>query len=248
MIRAHLYNKKLGADTLFRWRGGEVSRIEGFSDGVFAITITLLMVSSSTSDTLFDIWLTVRDLPAFLICFSFVIYTWFEHYRFFRRYGLEDILTICLNSLFLLLVILLAFPLKFLSTFLWYLIIDVDTSSLFVLPEGSNGLIADLTQRKYMMYFYGFSLIGLFGVLALMHLRAFALRKALELDKLEIRLTTIALSHQLVTFFIALLSVSVLAITDNPGVSGIVYFLMPLIHCPLGFYHGYQINQFKYAK
>lgn len=243
MIREHLFNKKLGADSLFRWRGGEVSRIEGFSDGVFAITITLLMVSSSTSDTLFDIWLTVRDLPAFLICFAFVIYTWFEHYRFFRRYGLEDIVTIMLNSLFLLLVILLAFPLKFLTTFLWYLIIDVDTTSLFILPPDADGLIAELTQRKYMMYFYGFSLIGLFGVMALMHFRAWLVRRELELDKIEIRLTIIALTHQLITFFIAILSVIILAITDNPGLSGIAYFLMPLVHCPVGIYHGYQVKR-----
>ena len=34
-----------GADQAFRWRGGEVSRLEGLSDAVFAFAVTLLVVS-----------------------------------------------------------------------------------------------------------------------------------------------------------------------------------------------------------
>ncbi|NIV14887.1 MAG: DUF1211 domain-containing protein [Aliifodinibius sp.] len=32
-------------DQEFRWRGGDVSRMEGFSDAVFAFALTLLVVS-----------------------------------------------------------------------------------------------------------------------------------------------------------------------------------------------------------
>ena len=30
----------------FRWRGGQVSRIEAFADAVFALSLTLLVVSA----------------------------------------------------------------------------------------------------------------------------------------------------------------------------------------------------------
>jgi hypothetical protein len=33
-----------GADQAFRWRGGEISRLEGLSDAVFAFAVTLLVV------------------------------------------------------------------------------------------------------------------------------------------------------------------------------------------------------------
>ena len=35
----------IGAESGFRWRGGEISRVEAFSDAVFAFAVTLLVVS-----------------------------------------------------------------------------------------------------------------------------------------------------------------------------------------------------------
>src|SRR6184192_3904993 len=77
---------KIGrVDGDFRWRGGEVSRLEGFSDAVFGFALTLLVV-------------------------------WEKHYRFFRRYGLQDGTTVLLNSLLLFVVLFYVYPLKFVST------------------------------------------------------------------------------------------------------------------------------------
>ena len=44
MIRQKLIEKKIGEGN-FRWRGKEISRIEGLSDAVFGFAITLLVVS-----------------------------------------------------------------------------------------------------------------------------------------------------------------------------------------------------------
>jgi hypothetical protein len=43
MIREKLIEKDIGRGE-FRWRGHEVSRIEGLSDAVFAFAITLLLI------------------------------------------------------------------------------------------------------------------------------------------------------------------------------------------------------------
>jgi hypothetical protein len=52
VIREHLFSKHVSADKLFRWRGGEVSRLEGFSDAVFGFGLTLLVVSLEVPQTL----------------------------------------------------------------------------------------------------------------------------------------------------------------------------------------------------
>jgi uncharacterized membrane protein len=246
MIRDHLFNKKLGADPFFRWRGGEISRIEGMSDGIFAITITLLIVSTTNSNTFYNIWLTLRDIPATLISFAIIIYAWYEHYIFFRRYGLEDSKTVFLNSLFLFLIMVLAYPLKFLCLFLWHIILGIDTTDLFQLPSSASIILSEnlnqFTQRLYMMYFYSFSLLGVYLILALMHFRAYFLRNELELDKVELLITNSSLLHHSVTIIIASISIIVLYLTSKPGISGIIYFLMPLIHIPLSMRQRKKIN------
>lgn len=234
MIREHLFKKTISTDENFRWRGGEVSRIEAFSDGIFSITVTLLIIANASIDVFYDVWILVRDLPAFFLSFAMIMYAWYEHYIFFRRYGLGDGFTLFLNTLFLFLVMILAYPLKLLTTFLWYLVIGEPTDVLFELPADASFTLTEFTQRAYMMYFYGAAIIGVFGTLLLMHINAYARKKALELDHLERLSTLLAISQHVATVLIAFLSIAILAITDKPGFSGVVYFLMPVIHIPLG--------------
>jgi len=85
MIREHLFHKRAPADPMFRWRGGDLSRPEGLSDGVFAVTLTLLVVSLKVPTTFHELWLTIRDLPVFLVCFAMLMMVWRYHYLFFRR-------------------------------------------------------------------------------------------------------------------------------------------------------------------
>lgn len=53
----------LGVEKEFRWRGGEVSRIEGFSDAVFAFSVTLLVVSLEVPKTFNDLMMTMLGVP-----------------------------------------------------------------------------------------------------------------------------------------------------------------------------------------
>lgn len=243
MVRAHLFHKKMATDQNFRWRGGEVSRAEAMADGVFAITVTLLIVANASVTRFFDVWLLVRDLPAFFISFAMIMYAWFEHYLFFRRYGLADGLTLFLNFIFLFLVMALAYPLKLLTTFLWYLIIGEPTQVLFTLPDGAATDISLFQQRAYMMYFYGAAIIGVFGTLLLMQLNALRQAPQLELDQLERTSTLKSVCHHVATVGIAVASLLVLKISQQPGFSGIVYFAMPVVHFIIGFVFGAKINK-----
>src|SRR5438034_9670893 len=94
----------------------EVSRIEGFSDAVFAFAVTLLVVSLEVPHTFEELWLAMHQFFAFAICFALLFQVWWRHYNFFRRYGLEDAPTIVLTGILLFVVLFYVFPLKFVFT------------------------------------------------------------------------------------------------------------------------------------
>jgi hypothetical protein len=102
----------------FRLRGHQVTRVEALSDVVFGFALTLLGVSLEVPKTFDQLLKIMREFPAFAICFAILISLWHDHYRFFRRYGLQDSPTIFLNSLLLFIVILYVYPLKFLFSLL----------------------------------------------------------------------------------------------------------------------------------
>src|SRR6476659_5088671 len=113
-LRPHLAKRDHG----FRWRGHEISRIEGLSDAVFAFAITLLVVSLEVPKTFDELAETMHGFGAFLISFMLLFFVWFNQYKFFRRYGLRDTITVVLNAALLFVVLFYVYPLKFLFTFL----------------------------------------------------------------------------------------------------------------------------------
>jgi len=63
----------------FRWRGNEVSRVEGFTDAVFAFAVTLLVVALEVPHTFQGLMDVVRGFPAFVICFTMLMTFWNAH-------------------------------------------------------------------------------------------------------------------------------------------------------------------------
>lgn len=93
----------------FRWRTREPSRIEGFSDAVFGFALTLLIVSLEVPKTSAELFETMRGFGGFVLSFTMLASIWYAQFLFFRRYGLEDRLTVTLN-LILLFTVLFAIP------------------------------------------------------------------------------------------------------------------------------------------
>src|SRR5262245_1117717 len=101
-----------GPEGHFRWRGGgEISRVEGFTDAVFAFAVTLLVVALEGPRTFEGLLDVVRGFPAFIICFTFLMIFWNAHFRYHRRYGLEDVFTRVLTMAILVLVLFFVYPL-----------------------------------------------------------------------------------------------------------------------------------------
>ena len=95
------------------------SRIEAFSDGVFAIIITLLILeikvphltdaanSRELWDKLTDIW---PKIASWVVSFFFIAVMWVQHHNLLRMAEKVDYGLIWINNIFLLLICFLPFP------------------------------------------------------------------------------------------------------------------------------------------
>src|SRR5919107_2437069 len=177
VVREGLARRQSGEED-FRWRGEEISRIEAFTDAVFAFAVTLLVVSLEVPKTFDELLVDMRGFFAFAICFALLLFVWYEHYKFFRRYGLRDLPTLWLNSVLLFLVLFYVYPLKFLFT-LW-----MDQ----LLGFSENEMI-QASQVPLLMLIYGAGFVAIQLVFVLMYLRAYSLRGALGLGAYELSVT-----------------------------------------------------------
>jgi hypothetical protein len=104
------------AERYFRWRSGEITRLEGFCDVVFGFAITLLVVSLEVPYTYGELMADRRGFIPFALCFTQLVLIWRVPYKFSRRFGLEDSYTVFLNLVRRFLVLFFVYPLKFVST------------------------------------------------------------------------------------------------------------------------------------
>ena len=87
-------------------RHHEVSRLEGFSDAVFGFALTLLVVSLEVPQDMDALEHQMWGFVGFAAMFAMVCWIWYEHNKFFRRYGLQDAWTVFLNAVLLFVVLL----------------------------------------------------------------------------------------------------------------------------------------------
>lgn len=177
MLRQKMLSRSNPSPTAFRWRGGDVSRLEGFSDAVFGFAITLLIVSLEVPRTFNDLAATIQGFVGFAVCFILLALVWYDHYVFFRAYGLNDTLTVVLNLVLLFLVMFYVYPLKFLFT----LLVSMFTG----LGGQRHEQIIQQQQFPALMMIYGFGFVSVYSVFAMMWLNAYRQRDALELNEIE---------------------------------------------------------------
>jgi uncharacterized membrane protein len=212
MLRKHLVSSKTSGEPGFHWRGAEVTRLEGFTDAVFAFAVTLLVVSLEVPKTFPELYAAMHGFLAFGVCFALLANVWYEHYRFFRRYALESPWVVFLNCALLFFVLFYVYPLKFLFTALF------DRSEIG--PAEARAL--------FTIWSLGYAAV--FTVFALLYLHAWRIRTQLELTPVEAMRTRVSLSDQLAMILVALLS-TLLARTVSDrylGYAGNIYAIVPI--------------------
>src|SRR5690242_845391 len=183
MIRRHV-PESIAGERDFHWRGGEISRLEGFSDAVFAFALTLLVVSLEVPRTFHELLHALYGFGGFALCFLAMSLLWFRHYLFFRRYGLEDGYTRVLNGILLFLVLFYVYPLKFLFTLLpGELSGHVPVARL---PDGRMEPVIESRQVPELMIIYGLGFSAVFLIFGLLYWHAYRQRLAMDLNPLEV--------------------------------------------------------------
>jgi uncharacterized membrane protein len=197
----------------FRWRSHEVARIEGFSDAVFGFALTLLIVSLEVPKTSTELFATMRGFGAFLATFSMLSLIWYAQYLFFRRYGLEDRVTVVLNLALLFTVLFFVFPLKFLFT---VLLGDPTMRHVKVMtPRGLEPAILP-QHRPFIYLIYGLGFVAIFAVFTLLYRHAYKLREKLELNEYETWETRHAIRRMLFAVVLGILYLAVAGLEAIP--------------------------------
>lgn len=198
----------------FQLRGGEVKRIEAFSDAVFGFAVTLLIVSLEVPKNFEELLNTMKGFFAFGVSFFLLMLIWFEQNIFFRRYALDNRLIIFLNAFLMFIVLFYVYPLKFLFTLIFN-------------PVLSQVQI-EQSQVQTLMYIYGGGYTIIYIIFLFMYLHAYHKRDELELTPTEIYDTKTRMWAHLILVLIGALCVftAFLLPVERAGSSGFVFFLI----------------------
>ena len=223
------HRRGLLPELYFRWRAGEITRLEAFCDVVFGFALTLLVVSLEVPRNYAELMAAIRGFVPFAACFAQLILIWRAHYRFSRRYGLEDPHTVFLNIILLFLVLFYVYPLKFVFT------------TIFEEVMGSPAA-PDLGwhEASVLMRIYAAGFISVFLLFALMYARAYKLRNQLGLNAVESLETRLAVQENLIIASIGVLSF--LLALKNPAWAGWTYFLLAPVLTIHGVVYGKRVR------
>jgi hypothetical protein len=203
-------------------RHHEISRLEAFSDAVFAFALTLLVVSLDVPTSYDELVRLMAGFVPFAASFALLVWIWYEHNVFFRKYGLQDPWTVFLNGALLFVVLFYVYPLKFLFTAAFSFFVPLLDLRLRITPP----------QLARIFAIYGLGFVVLFGMFGLLYLHAYRKRDALHLGPLEVLDVRQSGGAHLVSAGVGLLATAIALFTPwpFPVFSGFTYFLMGPAH------------------
>jgi uncharacterized membrane protein len=184
MLRDHLVAHHVAKPHEFRWRSREISRIEGLSDAIFGFAVTLLIVALEVPRTSGELLETMRGFISFGLTFGMLYALWYRQFLFFRRYALDDRVTILLNGALLFVVLFFVFPLKFIFGYAVDRLLGGPKT--LRLPNGAVERIVRPEHMAPMMSIYGLGAAAVFAIFALLYAHAYRKREELGLNELEI--------------------------------------------------------------
>jgi hypothetical protein len=192
------HRQNLFPEKYFPWRSGEITRLEAFCDVVFGFALTLLVVSLEVPNTYAALMEDMRGFLPFAVCFSQLVMIWLAHYKFSRRYGLEDAYAVFLNMVLLFLVLLYVYPLKFVFALLF--------SQLTGDQSHAN---VSWHEASVLMRIYALGFASVFLLFVLMYLHAYRMRQKLGLNAVEVEQTRASIWENAILTSVGLSSLAV---------------------------------------
>jgi uncharacterized membrane protein YozB (DUF420 family) len=205
----------------FRIRGLEMTRIEVFVDAAFAFALTMLAISFDEIPGTFDEMMTaLKRTPAFIAAAAWLVWIWWNHNTWSRRFGLEDAWTAALSTALLIVVMVYVYPLRILAEGAFGWMTNQWLPSPFQLQSWD--------ELRGMFAFLGIAFAVLCAVFLALYAYAIRNADALRLDARERYLVRTTQMLWASSAFTGLLSV-ILAVTLPDGAvpfSGFAYFLL----------------------
>jgi hypothetical protein len=201
----------------FRMRGREVTRLESFTDAVFAFALTLLVVSLEVPKSFADLIGAIRGFPAFALCFIVLATIWNTHYKFSRRYCLDDAITRFLTCVLLFIVLFYVYPLKFLF--------NLSINDMLFGRSVTAPLIRE-SEVSTLFSIYSFGFAGVYLAFNLLYLHAWHLRDALGLSEIEKLETRFVIYRLLAVAVVGLVAARLALLPLFPSWAGLTYVLL----------------------
>jgi uncharacterized membrane protein len=145
-------------------RGRQTTRLETFVDAAFAFALTMLVVSVDSVPQSYDQLVdAIKRVPAFAASFLITVMFWLGHYRWSRRYGIEDTGSVVLSLLLVFLVLVFLYPLRLMASGAFYSV------SHGWLPGEIE--ITRIGQLQFMFVLYGMGFMLMSAVLLALYAR-----------------------------------------------------------------------------
>lgn len=196
-----------------------LTRLESFSDAVFAFAATLLIVSLEVPESFEILKNHLKGFGSFGLCFLALALIWKTHVSYFNRISKVDNVIIGLNMGFLFVVLYFVYPLKFLIN-LWFV------GTTMQIEE-----IADL----FILYSAGFAI--LFLILSTMYYRSYVIEEKVN-PMSEFKFYA---RHYIIFVFVAVISILLAKyhLGLQYGLPGFVYIVLGIL-CTINQRHFYK--------
>ena len=145
-------------------RQRQTTRLETFVDAAFAFALTMLVVSVDSVPQSFDELVeAIKRVPAFAASFLITVMFWLGHYRWSRRYGIEDTGSIVLSLALVFLVLVFLYPMRLMMSG------ALQAMSGGFLPGEIE--ITRIAHLKFLFVLYGVAFTLMSGVLLALYAR-----------------------------------------------------------------------------